>query len=33
VGDLSVEGTSLAEIREKIVARIVGAVDDFVGEP
>jgi simple sugar transport system ATP-binding protein len=29
VGDLSVQGTSLAEIREQIVARIVGAVDDF----
>jgi ABC-type sugar transport system ATPase subunit len=29
VGDLPVEGTSLAEIREKVVARIVGAVDDF----
>jgi simple sugar transport system ATP-binding protein len=29
VGDLSVQGTSLAEIREKVVARIVGAVDDF----
>jgi simple sugar transport system ATP-binding protein len=29
VGDLSVQGTSLAEIRERIVARIVGAVDDF----
>jgi simple sugar transport system ATP-binding protein len=29
VGDLSVQGTSLAQIREKVVARIVGAVDDF----
>ena len=29
VGDLSIQGTSLAEIREKVVARIVGAVDDF----
>jgi len=29
VGDLAVEGTSLTEIREKVVARIVGAVDDF----
>jgi ribose/xylose/arabinose/galactoside ABC-type transport system permease subunit len=29
VGDLSVGGTSLTEIREKVVARIVGAVDDF----
>jgi ABC-type sugar transport system ATPase subunit len=29
VGNLSVQGTSLTEIREKIVARIVGAVDDF----
>jgi simple sugar transport system ATP-binding protein len=29
VGDLSVRGTSLAEIREKVVARIVGAVDDY----
>jgi simple sugar transport system ATP-binding protein len=29
VGDLSVRGASLAEIREQVVARIVGAVDDF----
>jgi ABC-type sugar transport system ATPase subunit len=31
VGDLPVAGTSLAEIREKVVARIVGAADDFAG--
>lgn len=29
VGDLPVQGTSLGEIRERVVARIVGAVDDF----
>jgi simple sugar transport system ATP-binding protein len=29
VGDLSVRGASLAEIREQVVARIIGAVDDF----
>jgi ABC-type sugar transport system ATPase subunit len=30
VGDLPILGSSLAEIREKVVARIVGAVDDSV---
>jgi ABC-type sugar transport system ATPase subunit len=29
VGDLSVRGTSLTEIREQVVARIIGSVDDF----
>jgi simple sugar transport system ATP-binding protein len=29
VGDLSVRGTSLAEIRDQVVVRIVGSVDDF----
>jgi simple sugar transport system ATP-binding protein len=29
VGDLEIEGHSLAEFREKVVARMVGAVDDF----
>jgi len=29
VGDLPVQGAALDEIREKVVARIVGAVDDF----
>jgi len=29
VGDLPIEGKSLAEVREQVVARIVGAVDDF----
>ena len=29
VGDLPIQGVSLAEIRERVVARIVGAVDDF----
>jgi ABC-type sugar transport system ATPase subunit len=29
VGDLSVRGTSLSEIREQVVARIVGAANDF----
>ncbi len=30
VGDLPVEGTSLSEMREKVLARMVGAIDDFV---
>jgi simple sugar transport system ATP-binding protein len=29
VGDLPVEGTSLSEMRERVVACMVGAVDDF----
>jgi ABC-type sugar transport system ATPase subunit len=29
VGDLPILGTSLTEMRERVVARIVGAVDDF----
>jgi ABC-type sugar transport system ATPase subunit len=29
VGDLPIKGHSLAEFREKVVARMVGAVDDF----
>jgi simple sugar transport system ATP-binding protein len=29
VGDLPIKGQSLAEFREKVVARMVGAVDDF----
>jgi simple sugar transport system ATP-binding protein len=29
VGDLLIKGQSLAEFREKVVARMVGAVDDF----
>lgn len=29
VGDLEIEGQSLTEFREKVVARMVGAVDDF----
>ena len=29
VGDLPVKGTSLSEMREMVVARMVGAVDDF----
>ena len=29
VGDLPIEGASLSEMREKVVARMVGAVDDF----
>lgn len=32
VGALSLEGVSLAEVREKVVARMVGAVDDFAQE-
>lgn len=29
VGDLPIEGKSLADVRDEVVARIVGAVDDF----
>ncbi len=29
VGELPIQGASLDEIREKVVARIIGAVDDF----
>jgi ABC-type sugar transport system ATPase subunit len=32
VGDLPVSGASLDEIREQVVARIVGAADDFAAE-
>lgn len=33
VGELPIGGQSLGEVREKVVARIVGAVDDFVPTP
>ncbi len=32
VGNLHIDGASLSEIREKVVARMVGAVDDFAPE-